>query len=97
VAERGFGKGRRIGSALIAAGVVVVLLAGYGIVGSGEPRYQLFSAVAALPAGVLLVLMGLDAAERSRSRPLPGRRVVSMEEWLATSQSRRHSARAASN
>jgi hypothetical protein len=76
---------------------VLVIVAAYGIAGSGDVGHQIASALTALPAGLLLLLAGSDLLTRSTCRSRASRPVVSLDEWLVTAQGRRHAAKAASN
>ena len=95
---RRLGKARRwAGMAVTAAGAVLVLVAVYGIAGSGNMRHQLASALMALPSGLLLLLAGSDLLCRSVRRSPLSRPVASLDQWLATAQGRRYAAKAATN
>jgi hypothetical protein len=98
VVGRRLGKARRrVGMAVTAAGAVLVIVAAWGIAGSGDVGYQLASAFTALPGGLLLLMAGSDLLTRSTCRSRSSRPVVSVHEWLATAQSRGHAAKAALN
>ncbi|MGH8991058.1 MAG: hypothetical protein ACRDZ7_05965 [Acidimicrobiia bacterium] len=84
---------RRTGLSVIGAGVLLVGVALVGIVGSGAIGPAMLATFTALPAGALLVLAGLDLLSRARVRWA----AVSMDDWLATAQSRRYAAKAATN
>jgi hypothetical protein len=81
----------------MAAGAVLVIVAAYGIAASGDVRYQLASALMALPGGLLLLLAGSDLLTRSTCRSRGSRPVVCLDEWLATAQGRRHATKATFN
>lgn len=88
---------RRVGVAVTAAGVVLMIVAAYGLAGTGDIRYQLASACMALPVGLLLLLAGSDLRTGSTCRSPSSWPIVSMGEWMATAQSRQYAAKAASN
>lgn len=91
------GPRRQAGLAIIIAGAVLVSMAAYGIVWSGEARWQLVSACLALPGGLLAILAGCEVRTRAGQQSHPARPVVSMEEWLGRAASRAQAAKAASN
>ncbi len=88
---------RRVGLAVTAAGALLVMVAAYGIVGSGDVGHELVSTFTALPTGVLLLLAGLDLLTRPACGSGSSWPAVSMDEWLATAQSRRQAAKATSS
>ncbi|MGH9040999.1 MAG: hypothetical protein ACRDZ3_12285 [Acidimicrobiia bacterium] len=96
--KRRLGTARRcVGLAGTAAGVMLIVLAGYGIAVTGDVRTGMVSLFTALPGGLLLVLAGLDRLSRSPRRSCSTWGNVSFEEWVGTAQSRRHAAKAAFN
>lgn len=96
--------GRRLGNlrrwaslAVVAAGAVLVGLAAYGVVGSGDVRHQLVAVCLALPSGLLALLAGWDLRSRSRTPSRSAWPVVSLDEWALRPESRARATRAASN